>query len=237
MTNPSLSHNEAPIREVVDAGLLSGAVTMVWQHGEVLQVNEFGYRDVEARQPMARDTVFRIASMTKPVTTAAVMALLDEGKLVLDDPISRWLPEFADMAVLDDPGGPLEATSPAARPMTVEDLLTHRSGLAYAWSVTGPIARGYQQLSGRQQPDSWLADWQRCLWCISPVSCCCTATPPTCSASCWRGSRARTSTRCSPSGFSSRWAWVTPGSSSAPTAVAARRRCTHSTSTIGCVTT
>jgi len=158
MTTPSLSNNQVPIREVVDAGLLSGAVTMVWQRGEVLQLNEIGYRDVEARQPMQRDTVFRIASMSKPVTSAAVMTLVDEGKLALDDPVTRWLPEFADMAVLADPGGPLEATSPARRPITVDDLLTHRSGLAYEFSVLGPLSRAYRRLPVRGQPDTWLAE-------------------------------------------------------------------------------
>ena len=158
MTTLSLSDNQDPIREAVDAGLLSGAVTMVWQRGEVLQVNEFGYRDVEARQPMTRDTVFRIASMSKPVTSAAAMTLLDEGKLALDDPVTRWLPEFEDMRVLDDRGGPLEATSPARRPITVDDLLTHRSGLAYGFSVVGPLSRAYWHLPVRQQPDTWLAE-------------------------------------------------------------------------------
>ena len=153
-----LDRNREPIREVVDAGLLAGVVTMVWQRGEVLQVNEIGCRDVEARIPMQRDTVFRIASMSKPVTTAAAMALVGEGKLALDDPITRWLPEFGDMHVLDDRKGPLDATSPGRRPITVDDLLTHRSGLAYAFSVTGPLSRAYLRLPVRQHPDTWLAE-------------------------------------------------------------------------------
>lgn len=146
------------LREVVDAGLLSGAVTMVWQRGEVLQLNEIGYRDVEAGLPMQRDTIFRIASMSKPVTSAAVMTLVDDGKLALDDPITRWLPEFADMRVLEDPDGQLDRTSPARRPITVGDLLTHRSGLAYAFSVTGPLSRAYFRMAVRQQPDAWVAE-------------------------------------------------------------------------------
>ena len=80
----NLDGNRASISEAIDAGLLSGAVTLVWQAGEVLQVNELGYRDVEARLPMQRDTMFRIASMTKPVTVAAAMTLVDEGRLALD---------------------------------------------------------------------------------------------------------------------------------------------------------
>lgn len=79
----NLDGNQATIREVCDAGLLSGAVTVVWQRGELLQVNEIGYRDVEAKLPMQRDTLFRIASMTKPVTVAVIMSMVDEGKLAL----------------------------------------------------------------------------------------------------------------------------------------------------------
>jgi CubicO group peptidase (beta-lactamase class C family) len=154
----NLDGNQASIREAVDAGLLSGAVTMIWQGGKILQVNEIGWRDVEARLPMRRDTLFQIASMSKPVTTAAALTLLEQGKFALGDPITRWLPEFADMRVLDDPNGPLDRTSPARRPISVEDLMTHRSGLAYAFSVAGPLARAYFGLPLRQAPERWLAE-------------------------------------------------------------------------------
>lgn len=154
----SLVDNRAPIAAAVDAGLLSGIVTLVWHRGKVLQVNEIGYRDIEAQLPMQRDTIFRIASMTKPVTVAAAMALVEEGALALTDPVARWLPELADMRVLVDPTGPIEDTVAASRPITIDDLMTHRSGLAYAFSVTGPISRAYGQVSLRQDQDSWLTE-------------------------------------------------------------------------------
>ena len=154
----TLADNKSSIAEAVDAGLLSGAVTLVWHHGEVLQVNEIGFRDVEAKQPMQRDTIFRIASMTKPVTVAAAMTLVEEGKLALTDPVTRWLPELADMRVLVDPTGPLDNTVAAVRPITIDDLMTHRSGLAYSFSVGGPIGRAYAQVSLRQDQDDWLAE-------------------------------------------------------------------------------
>jgi CubicO group peptidase (beta-lactamase class C family) len=153
----NLDGNQAAIRQAVDAGLLAGAVTMVWRRGEVVQTGEIGYRDVEAGLPMRRDTLFRIASMTKPVTVAAAMSLVDEGRLALRDPIARWLPEFAGMRVLHDPNGPLEATRPAGRAILVEDLLTHTSGLAYGFTVSGPISRAYFRLPFGQGPDVWLA--------------------------------------------------------------------------------
>ncbi len=96
----NLDGNHASIGEAIDTGLLAGAVTLVWQSGEVLQVNELGYRDVDAGLPMQRDTIFRIASMSKPVTVAAAMALMEEGKLTLADPVAKWLPELSDMQVL-----------------------------------------------------------------------------------------------------------------------------------------
>ncbi len=153
-----LSVNQVSIREVCDAGLLAGAVTLVWRHGEVLQVNEIGYRDVDAGLPMTRDTLFRIASMTKPVTVAAVMSLVDEGKLALTDPVARWAPELAGVRVLDDPRGPLDRTHPASRAILIEDLLTHTSGLAYAFSVSGPISKAYMRLPFHDGPDAWLAE-------------------------------------------------------------------------------
>lgn len=110
----NLDGNQASIREAVDAGLLSGAVTLVWQAGRVVQVNELGHRDIGARLPMQRDTIFRIASMTKPLTVAAAMSLVDEGRFTLNDPVTTWLPELADMQVLDTPGGPLDRTHPRA---------------------------------------------------------------------------------------------------------------------------
>lgn len=157
--NPvNLDANQADIREVCDAGLLSGAVTVVWQHGEVLQVNEIGYRDVEAGLPMQRDTLFRIASMTKPVTVAAAMSMVDEGKMALRDPITRWAPELRDIRVLDDPHGPLDRTHPTRRPILIEDLLTHTSGLAYSFSVSGDISRAYMRLPFGHGSDAWLAE-------------------------------------------------------------------------------
>jgi CubicO group peptidase (beta-lactamase class C family) len=124
-------------------------------------VNTLGYRDLAAKAPMQRDTLFRIASMTKPVTSVAAMMLVEEGRLKLDDPITRWIPELANMQVLKDATGPLDQTHPAPRDITVEDLLTHRSGLAYAFTSVGPIAQAHEDVLGPPlghgvTPDEWL---------------------------------------------------------------------------------
>lgn len=150
------------LRGVVDAGDLSGFVTLLFRHGEIAQINTVGLRDIATQAPMTRDTLFRIASMTKPVTSVAALMLMEEGKLRLDDPITKWAPEFADMRVLKNAQGPLDDTYPAPRAITIEDLFTHRSGLAYGFSAVGPVSKAYQEALGDPlnnvvTPDAWLA--------------------------------------------------------------------------------
>jgi CubicO group peptidase (beta-lactamase class C family) len=123
------------IQGVIDAGHLAGAVTLVWRRGEVVQNCAVGWRDREARSAMPRDALFRIASMSKPITSTAALRLFEEGRFALDDPIHRWAPEFAQMRVLRSPDSSLDDTVPAGRPITFGDLLTHRSGLTYATST------------------------------------------------------------------------------------------------------
>lgn len=154
----NLDGNQASIQEAIDAGLLAGAVTLVWQAGRVLQVNELGYRDIHAGLPMQRDTIFRIASMTKPITVAAAMTMLEEGAFALTDPVGAHLPELDQVRVMADPAGPLDRTVPLRRPITFDDLMTHRSGLAYGFSVGPPLSRAYGKLMFRQNEDRWLAE-------------------------------------------------------------------------------
>lgn len=149
------------LQGVVDAGDLSGFVTLTWRRGEIVQLNTLGWRDVSAKAPMTRDTMFRIASMTKPVTSVAALMLLEEGKLKLDDPITKWAPEFANMKVLKDPTGSLDEVYDAPRDITIEDLMTHRSGLAYGFTSVGPIAHAYEKVLGSplanpHGPDQWM---------------------------------------------------------------------------------
>lgn len=145
------------LQSYVDDGSIAGVVTLLCRKGEIAQVNALGYRDVEARKPMRRDTVFRLASSTKPITCAAVLTLVDHGKLNLLDPIDRWLPELASPRVLDDPDGPLGHTHASSRSITVVDLLTHRGGFAPD-TATGPLGQAMASLRlGDPTFDSWLA--------------------------------------------------------------------------------
>src|SRR5258705_8656075 len=131
----------ATISKIVNAGGLAGAATLVWREGKVIQAAGVGWRDVESKLPMERNTLFRIASMTKPITSTVALMLLDEGRFALNDPITRWAPEFAQMRVLRSSTGTLNQTDPAERLITFEDLLTHRSGLTYGDWHSGPIAK------------------------------------------------------------------------------------------------
>ena len=139
-----------------------GAVTLLWRDRKVAHVAALGKRDIERGLPMQRDSLFRIASMTKPITSALILMLMEEGKLRLEDPVVKWAPEFANRRVLRDPSGPIEDAYPAPRDITVEDLLSHRSGIAYAFSSTGPIAEAYGEALGDERirnfgPDEFLA--------------------------------------------------------------------------------
>jgi CubicO group peptidase (beta-lactamase class C family) len=150
------------LQAFVDRGELAGVVTLTSVGGEIVQSEALGWADLETRAPMRPDSLFRIASMTKPITSVAALMLMEEGRIGLDDPISRWIPELADLRVLKDPAGPLDETEPARRPITVEDLLTHRSGIAYAPFSEGPLKEAYEQALGdpgmnRMSVDAWLA--------------------------------------------------------------------------------
>lgn len=152
----------ASITTYVDTGRLAGAATLVWQDGKLAQVAGVGSRHIELKLPVERDTIFRIASMTKPITSTAALMLFEEGRFALNDPITRWAPEFAQMRVLRSPASQLDQTEPAERLITFEDLLTHRSGLTYADFQSGPITQAYKQALGGDidsdvPPDEWIA--------------------------------------------------------------------------------
>jgi CubicO group peptidase (beta-lactamase class C family) len=148
-----------PLWQIVDSGQLAGAATLVWKNGAA-QTTCFGSRDIERKLPVEPDTIFRIASMTKPITSVAALMLVDEGRVGLDDPIARYAPEFGQMRVLRSPDGPLDETDAAERLITFEDLLTHRAGLTYGDFHRGPISRAYRDaLGGDIDSDVAPNDW------------------------------------------------------------------------------
>ncbi|MFF4291734.1 serine hydrolase domain-containing protein, partial [Streptomyces sp. NPDC001633] len=117
----------ATLRRHVEAGAVPGAVGLV-ARGDDVEVVAVGHTDVEGSAPMARDSVFRIASVTKPITAAALLMLVDEGRIGLGDPVADWLPELAKPMVVRTPTSPVDDVVPAVRQITVEDLLSFRAG-------------------------------------------------------------------------------------------------------------
>jgi CubicO group peptidase (beta-lactamase class C family) len=125
----------------VAAGKLAGGVLWVGRRGQPPYVYAFGQRDVESRAPMREDTMFRIASQTKALVSAATLMLQEEGKLLIGDPVSKYLPEFRETSVaVSKPGGGYDIVK-ARRPITIRDLLTHTSGVGYGG---GPAAERWQ---------------------------------------------------------------------------------------------
>jgi CubicO group peptidase (beta-lactamase class C family) len=167
LSSERLQRIDQMIQRRIDAGDLAGAVAMVARKGRIAYFNALGVRDLESKQPMTKDTIFRIASMTKPVTGVAILMLVEEGKVRLTDPVSNYIPEFRAMKVaVPQPGagaaagraGPAAGppqfyTIPAQREITVRDLLTHVSGLA-----SGPISSSETRKLSRR-PDENLASY------------------------------------------------------------------------------
>ena len=116
---------------LIDDGQLAGITTMIARHGKVAHFGTFGHQKIEGDVPMAEDTIFRIYSMTKPITGVALMMLYEEGKFRISDPVEKYIPEFAglEVAVEEGPNGPV--TAKADHPMTIRELMTHTAGLSY----------------------------------------------------------------------------------------------------------
>lgn len=160
LSTERLARIHSMVARHMDLGDLTGAVMLVARKGQIAYVDVQGVMDLESKKPLTRDTMFRIASMTKPVIGTAIMMMLEEGKLRLDDPVSKFIPEFKKMtvAIASGAGGatakpPVFSTVPAAREITIKDLLTHTSGLASGPMGASEVARN------PRKPTETLADY------------------------------------------------------------------------------
>jgi len=115
----------------VDRGEIAGIVTLVARDGKIAHLSAVGYQDAEQRIPMEADSLFRIYSMTKPIASTALMMLYQDGLFQLNDPLSKFIPEFADLRVLRDPNGPLDETVAMEREPTIQDVLRHTAGFSH----------------------------------------------------------------------------------------------------------
>ena len=131
------------LERYVDSGSLAGVSALVSRGGQVVYEEQRGFQDREANVPMTPDTLFRICSMTKPITSVAAMILVEEGRLAIEDPVSKYIPAFANTQVLEITEDGTETLVPLARAITVEHLLTHTAGLTYAFMGREPWATRY----------------------------------------------------------------------------------------------
>ena len=126
----------------IDRKEAGGIVTLIARDGKTVDVHASGFQDVASKTPMRTDTLFRIASMSKPITSVALMMLYEEGKLLLTDPVSKFIPSFKSSRVLE---GAAEAPVAARRAINLRDLLSHRSGVTYGFLNGGPVGGGYRK--------------------------------------------------------------------------------------------
>ncbi len=141
MSAERLDRIRPAMQAYVDDGRLAGVMTMVARRGQVVHWDAVGMRDLEAADPLEPDDIFRIFSMTKPVTSTAVMMLVEEGRVALDDPLSKFVPGFADVTVLTAAGERV----PPNDAITIQHLLTHTSGLTYGFFGDSPVDRIYNE--------------------------------------------------------------------------------------------
>ena len=137
------------MRHEIATGKIPGAIVLVQQHGRPVYFERFGFRDVVARLTMTDDTIFRLYSMSKAITSVAAMMLVDDGKLSLDDPVGKYIPAFADVKVgVEKPhrtGKPALTLEPLKRPITILDLLRHTSGLTYGFYGESAVRKLYSK--------------------------------------------------------------------------------------------
>lgn len=141
-----LARLDAVLHGFVDDGSLPGVQIVISRRGQVAHHDCYGSADLEAGRDVQADTIYRIYSMTKPVTSVALMMLFEEGRFLLSDPISRWLPEFAEMEVWVGGSAEHPETRPLTTPITVHHVLTHTAGLTYGFQYQHPVDHLYRGL-------------------------------------------------------------------------------------------
>ena len=200
-----LGRIDALLQRYVDENRVAGAVALVLRNGQPVYERAVGWADKEAGRKMTTDTIFRIASQTKAITSAAVLVLVEEGRIGLNDPVSRFIPAYAKTTVSVRGESGAVTAEPARRPITIFDLLTHTAGISYGRepeiaSLYQPKGLGPAAASGGTPPTRasrsatpWSV-WPRFRSRHTPASGGCTATTPTSWAASWRRHPARRST-------------------------------------------
>ncbi len=135
------------LQRYIDAGKLAGTLTLVARRGKVAYFEAQGHLEIERKRPVTHDSIFRIYSMTKPITSVGLMMLYEQGRFQLDDPVHKFIPSWRNLAVYAGGNHPNWKTSPVERPMTVRDLLSHTSGLTYGFMERTNVDAAYRKLA------------------------------------------------------------------------------------------
>ena len=158
MSAEGLAELGAAMQGFVDRGELAGVVTVVARHGKIAHFETYGMQDIASGVPMAKDTIFRIYSMTKPIAGVALMTFYEEGRFDLDDPVAKFIPEFADLKVAKAPGPDGQPiVEDANHPMTIRELVSHTAGLTYGFFSRSQVDTLYMQANVLDR-DSTLKD-------------------------------------------------------------------------------
>lgn len=146
-SSEGLAHVRDYLRNEIETGKIPGAVLLIQQHGQPVLFENFGVMDVDSRRPMTSKAIFRLYSMSKPITSVAAMLLVDEGKMSLEDPLSKFIPAFAETRIAleksDGNGQVTLVTEPLKRPIRIVDLLRHTSGITYGFYGDSPVRKLY----------------------------------------------------------------------------------------------
>src|ERR1700675_3542447 len=154
LSSERLSRIGATLKADIEAGRIPGAVIAVARRGKLVALDAYGWRDKAAGVAMTTDTIFNIASMTKPMTTVGALMLYERGKLLIDDPLAKYFPKFAAMRVaVRDAGEPTAETVPANRQITIQDLMRHTSGIVYGGRGNTLVHKMYPAGSGDASRD------------------------------------------------------------------------------------
>jgi CubicO group peptidase (beta-lactamase class C family) len=147
MSKAAFDRLEAHIKHrYIDAGRFPGTQVLVYRRGKVVHSAVQGFADLERKAPMKDDTIFRIYSMTKPLTSVAFMMLFEEGRVALDEPVHKYIPEWKDVGVFQAGTAPAFLTRPPSRPMLIVDLLRHTSGLTYGFQQRSNVDAAYREM-------------------------------------------------------------------------------------------
>src|ERR1700733_13603199 len=147
MSKPALDRIEDHLkRRYVDAGRFPGTQLLVYRRGKVVHSAVQGFADLERKAPVKDDTIFRIYSITKPITAVAFMMLFEEGRVALDEPVAKYIPEWKNLGVFVAGNAPAFLTRPLSRPMLIVDLLRHTAGLTYGFQQRSNVDAAYREM-------------------------------------------------------------------------------------------